>query len=100
MTAQDLTHDQQYKIQAPDDVSKLISKLAGQGKTNKVIWLALIGVFIDAYDLTTLSFGIEQVIAEFSLLRHNKFHHITKGLMRQNISQVKAIYIGFCDPFL
>lgn len=67
MTAQDLTHDQQYKIQAPDDVSKLISKLAGQGKTNKVIWLALIGVFIDAYDLTTLSFGIEQVIAEFSL---------------------------------
>ncbi|MEX7494750.1 MFS transporter, partial [Acinetobacter baumannii] len=35
--------------------------------SNKVIWLALIGVFIDAYDLTTLSFGIEQVISEFSL---------------------------------
>jgi hypothetical protein len=29
--------------------------------------LALIGVFIDAYDLTTLSFGIEQVISEVSL---------------------------------
>src|SRR5690606_9964001 len=56
-----------YSIQQPEDVSQLISKYAGQGKTNKVIWLALIGVFIDAYDLTTLSFGIEQVISDFSL---------------------------------
>ncbi len=56
-----------YSIQKPEDVSQLISKYAGQGKTNKVIWLALIGVFIDAYDLTTLSFGIEQVISDFSL---------------------------------
>lgn len=57
----------EYQIHRPEDVSNLISKYAGQGKTNKVIWLALIGVFIDAYDLTTLSFGIEQVISDFSL---------------------------------
>ncbi|SPL69715.1 MFS transporter [Acinetobacter stercoris] len=56
-----------YEVKKAEDVSRLISKYAGQGKTNKVIWLALIGVFIDAYDLTTLSFGIEQVITEFSL---------------------------------
>jgi MFS family permease len=59
--------DQGYVIKRTEDVSNLISKYAGQGKTNKVIWLALIGVFIDAYDLTTLSFGIEQVISDFSL---------------------------------
>lgn len=67
MATQDKTRSSPYLIQKPSDVSQIISKLAGQGKTNKVIWLALIGVFIDAYDLTTLSFGIEQVISEFSL---------------------------------
>ena len=56
-----------HLIERPEDVSNLISQYAGSGKTNKVIWLALIGVFIDAYDLTTLSFGIEQVISDFSL---------------------------------
>lgn len=56
-----------YEIRHPDDVNRIVSEYAGQGKSNKVIWLALIGVFIDAYDLTTLSFGIEQVIKEFSL---------------------------------
>ncbi|MBF7688853.1 MFS transporter [Acinetobacter rathckeae] len=59
--------NQIYEIKHADDISQLISKDAGKGKSNKVIWLALIGVFIDAYDLTTLSFGIEQVISEFSL---------------------------------
>lgn len=58
---------ERYAVTSPDDVSQLVSKLAGSGKSNKVIWLALIGVFIDAYDLTTLSFGIEQVVAEFAL---------------------------------
>lgn len=56
-----------YEIKSSADVSRLVSKFAGQGKSNKVIWLALIGVFIDAYDLTTLSFGIDQVVQEFSL---------------------------------
>ncbi|MCU4441909.1 MFS transporter [Acinetobacter pittii] len=67
MSTQELDHNHRYEIKSPDDVSQLISKFAGKGKSNKVIWLALIGVFIDAYDLTTLSFGIEQVISEFSL---------------------------------
>ncbi|MFT4021245.1 MAG: MFS transporter [Acinetobacter sp.] len=67
MTNEQIKQSEQYQVTTPDDVSKLISKFAGSGKSNKVIWLALIGVFIDAYDLTTLSFGIEQVIAEFSL---------------------------------
>jgi MFS family permease len=57
----------QHVINSAEDVSKLVSTLAGAGKSNKVIWLALIGVFIDAYDLTTLSFGIEQVVTEFAL---------------------------------
>lgn len=67
MSTQELDYSHRYEIKSPDDVSQLISKFAGKGKSNKVIWLALIGVFIDAYDLTTLSFGIEQVISEFSL---------------------------------
>lgn len=62
MSTKELDHNHRYEIKSPDDVSQLISKFAGKGKSNKVIWLALIGVFIDAYDLTTLSFGIEQVI--------------------------------------
>ncbi|WP_334459454.1 MFS transporter [Acinetobacter soli] len=56
-----------YEIRSAKDVSQLVSQHAGRGKSNHVIWLALIGVFIDAYDLTTLSFGIDQVVSEFSL---------------------------------
>ncbi|MBF7684452.1 MFS transporter [Acinetobacter sp. B10A] len=56
-----------YEAKHAEDITRLISQYAGKGKSNKVIWLALVGVFIDAYDLTTLSFGIEQVISEFSL---------------------------------
>ncbi|MBF7683260.1 MFS transporter, partial [Acinetobacter sp. B5B] len=56
-----------YEVKHAEDITRLISQYAGKGKSNKVIWLALVGVFIDAYDLTTLSFGIEQVISEFSL---------------------------------
>ncbi|KAA8735590.1 MFS transporter [Acinetobacter qingfengensis] len=67
MSVESSVNQDRYEINTPDDVSKLVSKFAGSGKTNKVIWLALIGVFIDAYDLTTLSFGIEQVVEEFSL---------------------------------
>lgn len=67
MSKQATLHRETHEIKSAEDISQLISKYAGQGKSNKVIWLALIGVFIDAYDLTTLSFGIEQVIAEFSL---------------------------------
>ncbi|WOE32472.1 MULTISPECIES: MFS transporter [unclassified Acinetobacter] len=65
--SQTIDTDHSYLIRNSADISQLISKYAGEGKTNKVIWLALIGVFIDAYDLTTLSFGIEQVISDFSL---------------------------------
>lgn len=50
MSTQELDHNHRYEIKSPDDVSQLISKFAGKGKSNKVIWLALIGVFIDAYD--------------------------------------------------
>ncbi|PST59827.1 hypothetical protein CV950_007850 [Acinetobacter baumannii] len=48
MSTQELDHNHRYEIKSPDDVSQLISKFAGKGKSNKVIWLALIGVFIDA----------------------------------------------------
>lgn len=67
MSKHTIINNNPYEIKSAEDISQLISKYAGKGKSNKVIWLALIGVFIDAYDLTTLSFGIEQVISEFSL---------------------------------
>ena len=32
-----------------------------------IVFLALGGVFLDAYDLTTLSYGIDDVVREFQL---------------------------------
>ncbi len=41
MSTKELDHNHRYEIKSPDDVSQLISKFAGKGKSNKVIWLAL-----------------------------------------------------------
>ncbi len=46
MSTQELDHNHHYEIKSPDDVSQLISKFAGKGKSNKVIWLALIGCLL------------------------------------------------------
>ncbi|GBR47410.1 MFS transporter [Neokomagataea thailandica] len=55
-------------IRHADDVSAIINN-GPQGKShaNIVVALALGGVFLDAYDLTTLSYGIEDVKSHFHL---------------------------------
>ncbi|WP_241602354.1 MFS transporter [Rosenbergiella nectarea] len=55
-------------IRSVSDVAQLIN-----GSTQKshyarwIVFLALGGVFLDAYDLTTLSYGIDDVVREFHL---------------------------------
>lgn len=55
-------------VRSVSDVAKLIN-----GNTHKnsyarfIVFLALGGVFLDAYDLTTLSYGIDDVVKEFGL---------------------------------
>jgi len=55
-------------IRSPSDVSRLINAGASSGSHARVIvLLALGGVFLDAYDLTTLSDGIQDVTRDFGL---------------------------------
>jgi len=52
------------------DVAQLINRYAGTKKNNYakfIVFLALGGVFLDAYDLTTLSYGIDDVVKDFRL---------------------------------
>lgn len=50
------------------DVAKLINNYGEQAKyARMIVFLALGGVFLDAYDLTTLSYGIDDVVKEFQL---------------------------------
>ncbi|KAA1046621.1 MFS transporter [Pseudocitrobacter sp. 73] len=50
------------------DVAKLINHHGEQAKyARMIVFLALGGVFLDAYDLTTLSYGIDDVVKEFQL---------------------------------
>jgi MFS family permease len=56
------------EISSAGDVSRLIN--AGTARLSHariIIFLALGGVFLDAYDLTTLSYGIQDVTHEFHL---------------------------------
>jgi MFS family permease len=55
-------------IRSASDVSRVIN--AGTSRTSHariIVLLALGGVFLDAYDLTTLSYGIQDVTREFGL---------------------------------
>ncbi|WP_408585616.1 MFS transporter [Paraburkholderia bannensis] len=55
-------------VRSASDVSRLIN--ASTARTNHarvIVLLALGGVFLDAYDLTTLSYGIQDVVREFNL---------------------------------
>lgn len=55
-------------IRSASDVSRLINAGASHASHARVIvLLALGGVFLDAYDLTTLSYGIQDVTREFGL---------------------------------
>ncbi|MET5012610.1 MFS transporter, partial [Burkholderia pseudomallei] len=55
-------------IRTASDVSSLINASGARANHALVIvLLALGGVFLDAYELTTLSYGIEDVTREFGL---------------------------------
>ncbi|MBN3855083.1 MFS transporter [Paraburkholderia sp. Ac-20340] len=55
-------------IRSASDVSRLINaSTARASHTRVIVLLALGGVFLDAYDLTTLSYGIQDVVREFHL---------------------------------
>ncbi|MFT9095770.1 MAG: MFS transporter, partial [Gluconobacter cerinus] len=55
-------------IRHADDVSAIVNAgPQGGGHANIIVALALGGVFLDAYDLTTLSYGIGDVQKHFGL---------------------------------
>ncbi|CAD6545064.1 Major myo-inositol transporter IolT [Paraburkholderia hiiakae] len=55
-------------IRSAQDVARIVSGGAAQGSNARiVIAIALGGVFLDAYDLTSLAYGIKDIAREFSL---------------------------------
>ncbi|HEF4730018.1 MFS transporter [Burkholderia multivorans] len=55
-------------IRSASDVARLINTTdASVSHARMIVLLALGGVFLDAYDLTTLSYGIDDVAREFAL---------------------------------
>ncbi|KVD82010.1 MFS transporter [Burkholderia sp. ABCPW 14] len=68
MSTLDLDAPISTPIRSASDVSRLINTSGARGGHARVIvLLALGGVFLDAYDLTTLSYGIQDVAREFNL---------------------------------
>ena len=55
-------------VRSASDVSRLVND-GSQGRTNAriVVGIALGGIFLDAYDLGALAFGIKDITREFSL---------------------------------
>lgn len=55
-------------IRSAQDVSRIVNAGAAQGSNARiVIGIALGGVFLDAYDLTSLAYGIKDIARQFSL---------------------------------
>lgn len=55
------------------DVARLINSNTEKNSYARwIVFLALGGVFLDAYDLTTLSYGIDDVVKEFGLTRYSR----------------------------
>lgn len=55
-------------IRSVSDVAQLINSSTSKNSYARfIVFLALGGVFLDAYDLTTLSWGIDDVVKEFGL---------------------------------
>ncbi len=55
-------------IRSVNDVARLINTQSDKNSYARwIVFLALGGVFLDAYDLTTLSYGIDDVVKTFSL---------------------------------
>ncbi|MFD1561120.1 MFS transporter [Paraburkholderia silviterrae] len=55
-------------IRSAEDVARIVNAGPAQGsKTRAVIAIALGGVFLDAYDLTSLAYGVKDIAREFAL---------------------------------
>lgn len=55
-------------VRSVSDVARLINSNTEKNSYARwIVFLALGGVFLDAYDLTTLSYGIDDVVKEFGL---------------------------------
>lgn len=55
-------------VTTPADVNSILSKFGSQGtKSKAIILLALGGIFMDAYDFSSIAFGITAIKAEFGL---------------------------------
>jgi MFS family permease len=55
-------------VRSVSDVARLINtRTKTDNYARMIVFLALGGVFLDAYDLTTLSYGIDDVVREFQL---------------------------------
>ncbi|MEE3651071.1 MULTISPECIES: MFS transporter [unclassified Brenneria] len=55
-------------VRSAGDVARLINtRTDNNSYARMIVFLALGGIFLDAYDLTTLSYGIDDVVREFSL---------------------------------
>ena len=56
------------KVHSVSDVAQLINRSTHKNSYARwIVFLALGGVFLDAYDLTTLSYGIDDVVKTFGL---------------------------------
>ncbi|KAB7897208.1 MFS transporter [Rouxiella sp. S1S-2] len=59
---------QSTPIRSVGDVANLINSRSNKNSYARwIVFLALGGVFLDAYDLTTLSYGIDDVVKDFGL---------------------------------
>ncbi|WP_313684920.1 MFS transporter [Pantoea sp.] len=55
-------------VRSVSDVARLINTRSEKNNyARMIVFLALGGVFLDAYDLTTLSYGIDDVVREFQI---------------------------------
>ncbi|ORM62258.1 MFS transporter [Pantoea rodasii] len=55
-------------VRSVSDVARLINTRSDKNNyARMIVFLALGGVFLDAYDLTTLSYGIDDVVREFQI---------------------------------
>lgn len=60
-------------VRSVSDVARLINSNTEKNSYARwIVFLALGGVFLDAYDLTTLSYGIDDVVKEFGLTRYSR----------------------------
>ncbi|MDR3097303.1 MAG: MFS transporter [Paraburkholderia sp.] len=65
--APDAVHSH-HVIRSAEDVARIVNAGPAQNsKTRAVIAIALGGVFLDAYDLTSLAYGVKDIAREFAL---------------------------------